>query len=290
MKILAIGDIDNADDLEKLSELDLEQYSCLILTGDMAGLPISWKLGKARGMNDIGFIPQEKKPKEFYNEFLTPCVDKLKTVDSYLNDIKSRIKIFSVYGNTDFKSIVNRVNPKSFTILHKKSIQVEDIYLVGYNGHPMYPWEIENPNKVDIFGYTYAETANELNSFKEDDIFNNLSNLTKNVPSNKTIVVTHTPPYQILDQVKSELIPWAIKSYGDRAKDGNIGSIGLRDFIFKYNPLMSIYGHIHEAQGMKTIGKTCCINTGKFTEDYVDIEIKNGSVNAKFERLRYNAI
>lgn len=290
MKILAIGDIDDAAHLKGISKLDLEQYSCLILTGDMAGLPIGWKLGKARGMNDTSFIPFGKNPKEFYNEFLTPCVDKLKKLDSYLNEIKSRIKIFAVYGNTDFKSVVKRVNPKSFTILHNKAIPIEDIHLVGYNGHPMYPWEIENPNEIDIFGYTYAETAHELNSFKEDDILEALRNITKNIPNNKAIVVTHTPPYQILDQVKSELIPWAIKSYGNRAKNGNIGSIGLRDFILKYKPLMSIYGHVHEAQGMKTIEQTYCINAGKFSEGYADIEIKNGCVNAKFRRMRPNEI
>ena len=285
MKILAIGDIEDVDDLRRLLKLDLEQYSCLVLTGDMAGLPIGWKLGKARGMGDTSFIPPGKDPKDFYDEFLTPCVNKLKKVDSYLNDIKNQIRILAVYGNTDFKSIVRRVTPKSFTILHKRLMQVDDIYLVGYNGHPMYPWEIQNPEEVDIFGYTYAETASELNSFKEDDIFEDLTKLTHNPPNDKVIVVTHTPPYRILDQVKPELIPWAIKSYGDRAKDGNIGSIGLREFILKYQPLISIFGHVHEARGIQRIGKTSCINTGKFTDEYVNIEIKNGCVNAKFVKV-----
>ena len=282
MKFLAVGDIDNADDLRKLSDFGLAQYSCLVLTGDMAGLPIGWKLGKARGMGDIGFIPPGRDPKEFYNEFLTPCVMKLKKVDSYLSSLKKRIKILAVYGNTDFKSIVKRVTPKSFTILHKRAVQVADMYLVGYNGHPMYPWEIQNPEEVDIFGYTYSETATELNSFKEDDILTDLLELTRTLPNDKVIAITHTPPYQILDRVKPELIHWAVKSYGATAKDGNIGSIGLRKFILRYQPLLSIFGHVHEARGIERIGRTTCINTGKFSDECVSIEIKGGHVDAKF--------
>jgi len=178
MKFLAIGDIEDPGDLERLSELDLAQYSCLVLTGDMAGLPIGWKLGKARGMGDTSFIPAGRDPKDFYDEFLTPCVAKLRRVDSYLSKIQKHIKVFAVYGNTDFKSIVERVSPRSFRVLHKTSTTVAGMYLVGYNGHPMYPWEIQNPEKVDIFGYTYSETASELNSFKEDDIRKDLAELT----------------------------------------------------------------------------------------------------------------
>ena len=285
MRIIAVGDIENPDGLRRLSELDLEEYSCLALTGDMAGLPIGWELGRARGMGDTSFIPPGKEPKEFYNQFLSPCVDKLRRVDSYLNDIKNRIRILAVYGNTDFKSIVKRVNPKSLTILHNRLMRVSDAYLVGYNGHPMYPWEIQNPEEVDIFGHTYAETASELNSFKEGGIFDALTKLTHNLPNDKVITVTHTPPYQILDQVKTELMPWAIKSYGNRAKDGNIGSVGLRKFILSYQPLLSIFGHVHEARGIEKIGETSCINTGRFSDEYVNIEIENGCVNAKFVKV-----
>lgn len=289
MKILALGDIDNADSLEKLSRLDLEQYSCLILTGDMAGLPITSKLGKARGMKDISVIPPGKDPKEFYDYFLTLCANKLKKVDSYLNDIKNRIKIFAVYGNADLKSVIKKVNPRSFTTLHNKLIQIEDIYLVGYNGRPMYLWEIKNPNEKDIFGYRYAESANELNGFKEEDIFKDLWNLTKNVPNNKTVVITHAPPYQILDQVRPELIPWAMKSYGERAKQGNIGSVGLREFILKYKPLISVFGHVHEAQGIKKVNETLCINTGLFGQEnefVVHIELVGGNARAEFRKVK----
>jgi len=285
MRILAVGDIENADDLRRLSKLDLEEYSCLVLTGDMAGLPIGWELGKARGMRNTSFIPPGKDPKEFYNEFLSPCVDKLRKVDSYLNDIKNRIEIFAVYGNTDFKSIVNRVNPTSFIMLHNRLMRVNNVYLVGYNGHPMYPWEIQNPEETDIFGYTYAETASELNSFKEGDILDSMTKLTHNLPNDKVITITHTPPYRILDQVKRELIPWAVKSYGKRARDGNIGSVGLRRFILSYQPLLSIFGHVHEARGIEKIRETACINTGRFTDEYASIKIKNGCVNAKFVKV-----
>lgn len=290
MKFLAIGDIMAADHINALLDFDLESYSFLILTGDMSGSPEGWKIGRARALNDKNFIPEDENPKEYYNKLLSPSINKLKSVDENLSKIQKYIKVFAVYGNTDFKSVVERVKPKNFTVVHNKIIEVNGMFLVGYNGHPMYLWEIENPFKRDIFGYTYAETSKELNSFKEDEIYNDLKALTQNIPNNRVIVVTHTPPYEILDKVRTDLVEWAIKSYGKKSKKGNVGSSGLKSFIIEYKPILSVFGHIHEAKGIKKIDGCTCINTGKFDEEYIHIEIKNGNVKAEFRRITHGRL
>jgi len=40
------------------------------------------------------------------------------------------------------------------------------------------------------------------------------------------------------------------------------GSQSVRDAIQKYQPMLGLHGHIHEAQGMVKNGRTTCVNPG----------------------------
>jgi Icc-related predicted phosphoesterase len=40
------------------------------------------------------------------------------------------------------------------------------------------------------------------------------------------------------------------------------GSQAVRDAIARYQPMLGLHGHIHEAQGMVKIGRTTCVNPG----------------------------
>jgi Icc-related predicted phosphoesterase len=287
MRFIALGDIEKAEYVNELLKPDLSKYDFVLLTGDISGTPDGWKIGRARGMGDKSFIPAGKGPKEFYRELLQPFITKLKKIDHILGDIKTYTKVFGVWGNTDFNFVVKEAKSKNIEIVHNKVLNVDGFYLVGYNGHPMYPWEITEPDKKDIFGYTHAETAKELNSFTEEQIYADLTAATKNLPHHKVIVVTHTPPYKILDKVVPDLIPWAVESYGDRSKEGNVGSTGLRKFLLEFKPILSVFGHIHEAKGIEKIDGGTFINAGNFNEqlEFVDVEINDKDIKTKFEKL-----
>jgi Icc-related predicted phosphoesterase len=41
-----------------------------------------------------------------------------------------------------------------------------------------------------------------------------------------------------------------------------VGSSAVREAIEKYQPVMSLHGHIHESRGEARIGKTLAINPG----------------------------
>jgi Icc-related predicted phosphoesterase len=43
---------------------------------------------------------------------------------------------------------------------------------------------------------------------------------------------------------------------------GPVGSTAVRRLIERYEPLLTIHGHIHESGGERKIGKTLCINPG----------------------------
>ncbi|HEY9159787.1 MAG TPA: metallophosphoesterase [Desulfomonilia bacterium] len=74
----------------------------------------------------------------------------------------------------------------------------------------------------------------------------------------KTVCVFHSPPYD---------------TRIDTLHNGKpIGSRAIKDYIDRYQPLISLHGHIHEAPYMTgiyrtAIGKTIAINPGHFKDD-----------------------
>lgn len=286
MRFITLGDIEKAEYVNGLLKLDLSQYDFILLVGDLSATPQATKLGKARAMEDKNFVPQGKDPKKFYEEQMHPFIKKLERVDRNFAKILKYIKIFGVWGNADFERLIKRVKPKSIEIIHNRIVKIGDFYLAGYNGHSMYPWEVERPNKKDIFGYTYQEIARDVHSFREEQIYSDLKHLTEKIPRDKLILLTHSPSYKILDKVLPEFKDMAISTYGERSRDGNVGSTGLRDFVLEYKPFLHIFGHIHEAKGIEKIGETTFVNTGSFDEklEFADIEI-NRDVKIQFKRI-----
>ena len=84
----------------------------------------------------------------------------------------------------------------------------------------------------------------------------------------RTVFNFHCPPYgSNLDeapQVDEEL---------NVKEDGRalitVGSTAVRDAILKYQPLLSLHGHIHEGKGTARLGKTLAINAGSLYEQGV---------------------
>jgi Icc-related predicted phosphoesterase len=61
------------------------------------------------------------------------------------------------------------------------------------------------------------------------------------IPEDIDIVVTHNPPYGILDE--------------------NMGSVNILNFIMKAKPKYHLFGHIHSTEGQNVqFGDTKCIN------------------------------
>lgn len=80
------------------------------------------------------------------------------------------------------------------------------------------------------------------------------------------ILVCHQPPYGILDKVTGKF--GAPKNWHGK----HAGSKVILNYIKKHQPHYVFCGHIHEAKGMKKVGKTKVYNVG-FNGDYVLIDI-----------------
>lgn len=83
----------------------------------------------------------------------------------------------------------------------------------------------------------------------------------------KSIFNMHVPPYDstldlcpvLKETIEGDL---QVQTKGGRIEDQPVGSKSVRAAIEKYQPLLSLHGHIHEARGFQKIGKTLAINPG----------------------------
>ena len=82
------------------------------------------------------------------------------------------------------------------------------------------------------------------------------------IPDKTDILVTHVPPYGILDQITHPI----------SKRIENTGSISLRQKIEYLKPKLHVFGHIHEESGtmlFKHIGpNTICVNASLVNQKY----------------------
>ena len=81
----------------------------------------------------------------------------------------------------------------------------------------------------------------------------------------RAIFNLHCPPYgSKLDEAPA-LTPDLRPMYGGQALRP-VGSTAVRDAILRYQPLLSLHGHIHEARGAARLGRTLALNPGSSYE------------------------
>lgn len=140
-----------------------------------------------------------------------------------LNDMK--VPVLMVRGNSDPGYIESRFQIFSnLTSLHLNRVLVKSVAFTGLSGTLPLPFR----NRVRLF---------------EKDLMKRLSPLI----DSETVVVVHPPPWGILDRVMGRF---------------HSGSKLVRDIVEKKQPKLLICGHIHEAAGIETLGRTTVVNCG----------------------------
>jgi Icc-related predicted phosphoesterase len=63
-----------------------------------------------------------------------------------------------------------------------------------------------------------------------------------------------------------------------------VGSTAVREAIQRYQPPLSVHGHIHESRGVAKLGRTLALNPGSSYSDgtlqaaVIDLNEKNGKI------------
>jgi uncharacterized protein len=80
----------------------------------------------------------------------------------------------------------------------------------------------------------------------------------------------HCPPHgTVLDRAPKldETLRPVMTGFG--VEECSVGSTAVRDTIIKYQPCLSLHGHIHESPGTTKLGRTLCINPGSEYSEHV---------------------
>lgn len=161
--------------------------------------------------------------------------------------------VVGVTGNCDL--------PGSVDLLEERGINVEctvrmiqDVAFCGIGGSLPCP----------------GRTAHEHTDSEFDEMLKQIEQ--RLPPAGTVVLVSHQPP---------------INTKVDRVGDGlHVGSRAVRRFIETRRPTACFCGHIHEAQGIDSIGPTCVVNPGPFRQGgYAVAEITNGICTAELRMM-----
>jgi uncharacterized protein len=125
---------------------------------------------------------------------------------------------------------------------------------------------LDMPGGLQLLAYGWSnhtpwDTPREVS---EDELYERLDALAAQVRDpRRAVFMIHVPPHDSgLDTapiLNENLRPTV--SAGDVLR-GPVGSTAVRRVIEKYQPLLSVHGHIHESGGERRIGQTVALNPG----------------------------
>lgn len=197
------------------------------------------------------FRADPKKVEEFFNqEMLRVVAHWMELADSKLAD--TSIKCFVSPGNDDDFSVDDVVKQaKRVTLAEGIAVELGDGFQMLSTG-----WSNVTPWK------THREAS-------EEDLAKKINAMIPpNAHMQKMVFNFHCPPYG------SNLDEAAMLDENLNVIDAGrslvpVGSKAVRDAILKYQPLLSLHGHIHEGKGTARLGKTLAINAGSLYEQGV---------------------
>lgn len=138
------------------------------------------------------------------------------------------VRTLAIPGNCDPPAILGLLDELEVN-LHEKKVNIGGETFVGFGA--------SNPTPFDtLFEVTDDQIHKLLSPLMEDDV----------------ILVTHAPPYGVLDGTTFT---------------GPLGSKSIKRIIDDYKPKLAVYGHIHEAKGLRE-EETVYLNPGSAREGY----------------------
>ena len=278
---LAVSDLHGKLDLyEKLFlEIKVEKPEAVFIAGDITGGYYRTHLGE--NLNDfiLGFM--QKNLEQLQN----------KMGDDYP-------EIFMILGNDDPRYLEEPcllLDKKGlWHYAHNRCLKWKSYYVCGYSYVPPTPFQMKDWEKYDVSRYVDVGAISPLAGFRTVEvdmlerewgtIKRDLERLFTAADLAHHICLFHSPPY------KTKLDRAALdgKMVDHAPLDVHIGSIAIREFISKRQPLTTIHGHVHESTSITgywqdTMGKTVMFNAAHNKSELAIIRF-NSEIPAKCER------
>ena len=255
MKIAAIGDPHG--NLEKIIKIPLEGVDLVLLTGDLGQTDILRKQAfQYLSIPHPG--PQEKQShaEGFKQAFLTAHETALKLA-AYLAGC---CPVFIVRGNADLSNYDIRKFSRTF------GIELPFLYqqLSAIRGVRLIDNRVASLKGLRIGGIKYFTDICWAEEFGLDGLekikrraLRDTGKISRALGrfGRLDILLTHIPPYGVLDRVDSASVPpsWVGK---------HAGSKSILEYIRRQQPHYVFCGHIHESEGFEKVGHTQVYNLG----------------------------
>jgi Icc-related predicted phosphoesterase len=159
---------------------------------------------------------------------------------------KYGIPIFVIPGNDDLQFTDEYFQQPPFQFVHRKHVLLDcGVNVLGWGGSNRTPWN----------------TARE---YDETDILQQLNEAVRYpLAGTASILFAHPPPYNSgLDLAPEVGENFQLKLTLGSPHKAPIGSRAVRQFVEAHQPMVGLFGHVHEGRGYHKIGNTTCINPG----------------------------
>lgn len=149
---------------------------------------------------------------------------------------------------------------------------------------------------VDIGGYAmvslgYANPTpfDSPRELEEAELYARVARLADQVPDmDRCVFNLHVPPHDSrLDTAPRLDDQLNVVMRGSEPDLVPVGSTAVRELIERYQPLVSLHGHVHESPGATTIGRTLAINPGS---DYHSGRIAGCILNLRPGKARHQFV
>jgi len=211
-----------------------------------------------KDIRGIGYYPHQTSESEYEEMSQNPAkVDEVfhkvmtTTLKNWFDIVREKVtsetKVIVCPGNDD-RTLVDDVIKE-----HKDIINAEGKIIYLDSMHEMVSTGWVNPSPW--------QTAREE---EDDKLEARLEKYISQVKDTSSAIFNfHAPPYQS----KLDEAPLLDKDLNPIIQGGSVvmvpvGSKAVRKMIEKYQPLLGLHGHIHEASGSMKIGRTHCVNPG----------------------------
>lgn len=208
-------------------------------------------------------------------------------------------KTLLILGNDDYRKnldlLINMQDQANFKVINTPC-DVEGYTFIGYSYVPFTPFMWKDWERRDLASDTLKDLRPDVRTvgkidfeiphdivptYTQHSIEQDVNNLLATENPDKTILITHAPPYNtVCDLMKDK-----------QGQLRHIGSLGIRKVISERQPLLTLHGHIHDSvenskSYVEHLNRTACATVGNdhLSESIYVLNIMLES-NVKIERL-----
>ena len=265
-----------------LNSAKIFNLDALVISGDMTGkiiIPIfkqpdgtykSTVFGEESLLSEADLPEYEKKIRKLsYLPYRTTAEEAARIEQD--EDMRERIfEQLQINVIREWLSLVPQKVPEKCRVIltpgNDDVLAIDDV--IRADGSVIYGEEevlsLDNEHEVACCGWSNPTPWHTPRECSEEELLTKLERTVSKVKNFETAVFCfHCPPYDsqidLAPKLKEDLTP--VYAHGKPVMVP-VGCTSVRSIIEKYQPLISLHGHIHESSGYLRIGRTQCVNPG----------------------------